>query len=163
MKYRTINIAVAIIFVLAWGIYGTYYFLNLNTSIQKAVLDQVDMDNVYLQIIRTHTKITNEPVDYNVHVMENTGVKAILDQLAGIELKKTNGMNNGDKVPFYYTIIIRPKSNQDSTSKYEITFKNNKSVSIFDQEKNYRKEYMITNEFDYHLFKNSIDKLFQRE
>ncbi|MGW8444444.1 hypothetical protein ACWGXJ_26435 [Paenibacillus sp. S33] len=129
MKYRTINIAVAIIFVLAWGIYGTYYFLNLNTSIQKAVLDQVDMDNVYLQIIRTHTKITNEPVDYNVHVMEKTGVKAILDQLSGIELKKTNGMNNGDKVPFYYTIIIRPKSNQDSTSKYEITFKNNKSVS----------------------------------
>ncbi|KKD56575.1 hypothetical protein [Paenibacillus sp. ICGEB2008] len=63
-------------------------FLNLKTSIQKAVLDQVDMDNVYLQIIRTHTKITNEPTDYNVHVMEKSGVKTILDQLSGIELKK---------------------------------------------------------------------------
>ncbi|WP_038978234.1 hypothetical protein [Paenibacillus polymyxa] len=163
MKNRTIKIAVVIVLVLAWGIYGTYYFLNLKTSIQKAVLDQVDMDNVYLQIIRTHTKITNEPTDYNVHVMEKSGVKTILDQLSGIELKKTNGMNNGDKVPFYYTIIIRPKSNQDSTSKYEITFKNNKLVSIFDQEKNNRQEYMITNEFDYHSFKNSIDKPFQKE
>lgn len=27
----------------------------------------------------------------------------------------------------------------------------------------FRQEYMITNEFDYHSFKNSIDKLFQKE
>lgn len=163
MKYRTISIAVAIVFVLAWGIYGTYYLLNLNTSIQKAVLDQVDIDNVYLQIIRTHSEITNEPVDNDVHVVEKNRVETILDELSGIELKKTSEMNTENKVPYYYSILIRPKSNQDSTLKYEITIRNNKSVSIFDQGKNHRQEYMITNEFDYDLFKNSVDKLFQKK
>ncbi|MET3211378.1 UNVERIFIED_CONTAM: hypothetical protein ABIC26_004345 [Paenibacillus sp. PvR008] len=164
MKKRTINIAVAIVFVLAWGIYGTYYLLNLNTSMQEVVLNQVNVDKVYLQISRRPSELTpSTDPDVDVILKDKERVQAILNQLSNVKLKKVSKINNKIKAAYFYTVIIRPKTDQDVPADYSIQILNSKSISISGsggRRKNLYQTYTITDGFDYNSFKTSMDTLF---
>ncbi|WP_342419298.1 hypothetical protein [Paenibacillus sp. FSL H8-0168] len=163
MKNRTINIAVAIVFLLAWGIYGTYYFLNLNTSMQEVVLNHENVDKVYLQISRRPSELTpSTDPDTDVILKDKERVQAILDQFSNVKLKKVSKIEDKIKVDYIYKVIIYPKTDQDVPADYSIEILNSKFISISGsggRRKSLYQTYKITDGFDYNSFKTSMDTL----
>ncbi|MFB5268621.1 hypothetical protein ACE41H_17810 [Paenibacillus enshidis] len=155
---RALIAGVAVIVVAAVA-YAIYYFMTLNTTFQKTVLDQVNVDNVYLQIVRTRTAPSNESVEINAHVMDKEGVQTTLDQLSGIELQKVNEKDKKTDAPYYYDVYIRQKS--DDSEVISFTVNNSESISI--RKNNNSQNYKVINAFDYEAFRASIDKLYSEK
>ncbi|QNR65274.1 hypothetical protein IAQ67_15300 [Paenibacillus peoriae] len=165
MEKRNIDIA-AIVILLAWGTYGLYYLMSLNTSMQEVVLNRENVEKIYLQISRTPSELTpSTDLDLDVIVRDKERVQAVLDQLSNVKLKKVSNIDNKIKVPYIYTIIIRPKTDQDMLADYSIDILNSNSISIFGsggRRKNLYQTYTITDGFDYNSFKTSMDILFAK-
>ncbi|MGF9696535.1 hypothetical protein [Paenibacillus sp. MABNR03] len=141
--------------VIAIAALAIYYVVSLNTTFQKAVLDEVDnVDNAYLQIVRV-PKSTETNEDVLTHIMDMNGFQEISNQLSGLELKKVDRPINDSNSAYTYTIYIRNKSDNSEVVSFGID--NSKQITIGNS-KGYQR-YEVANSFDYGAFRASVDKL----
>ncbi|WP_337035087.1 hypothetical protein [Paenibacillus illinoisensis] len=141
--------------VIAVAAFAIYYFVNLNTTFQKAVLDEVNnVDNAYLQIVRI-PKSTDTNEDVLTHTMDMNGFQDVSNQLSGLDLKKVDKPINDSNAAYTYTIYIRNKSDNSEVASFSVD--NSKQISIGNS--NGYQRYEITNSFDYEAFCASVDKL----
>ncbi|MCG7386476.1 hypothetical protein [Paenibacillus sp. ACRRY] len=141
--------------VITVAAFGLYYLVTLNTTFQKAVLDEVhNVDNAYLTIVRVPSSPeTNEEIQ--TLLMDMDDFQDILNQLSNLELQKISTPIK-DKSSFYiYNIYIYDKSAHSEIVNFGVD--NSKQISIRST-KGYQR-YEVTNSFDYDTFRASVDKL----
>lgn len=141
--------------VIAVAAFAIYYLVTLNTTFQKAVLDEVhNVDNAYLTIVRVPTSLeTTEGIQ--TFRMDMNGLQDILNQLSILELQKISTPIKDKSSLYIYNIYVYDKSDHREIVNFGVD--NSKQISI-GSTKGYQR-YEVTSSFDYDTFRASVDKL----
>ncbi|MGG4129542.1 hypothetical protein ABEW19_14780 [Paenibacillus illinoisensis] len=135
--------------------FAIYYFVTLNTTFQKAVIEELpSANNAYLSIVRVPmSPETNEEIQ--TLQMDLDGFQDTLDQLSSLELKKISTPIKDKSSLYIYNIYVYDKSDHREIVNFGVD--NSKQISI-GSSKGYQR-YEVTSSFDYDTFRASVDKL----
>ncbi|MCM3207112.1 hypothetical protein [Paenibacillus illinoisensis] len=142
--------------VITVAAFAIYYLVTLNTTFQKAVLDEVhNVDNAYLIIVRVPSspETTEEIQTFR---MDMVGFQDILNQLSILKLQKISTPIKDKSSLYIYNIYVYDKSDHREIVNFGVD--NSKQISI-SSTKGYQR-YEVTSSFDYDTFRASVDKLF---
>ncbi|MBM6385182.1 MAG: hypothetical protein JSY10_14520 [Paenibacillus sp.] len=136
--------------------FAIYYFITLNTTFQKAVLDEVhNVDKAYLTIVRVSSSPeTTEEIQ--TLRMDMDRFQDILNQLSILQLQKISTPIKDKSSLYIYNIYVYEKSDHKEIVNFGVD--NSKQISI-GSTKGYQR-YEVTSSFDYDTFRASVDKLF---
>lgn len=124
MKQRR-RIILAVIVIVGISIFGINYFMNLTTTMDKAVLNKHDETEVTLLISRI--PVNTEVPSKDVNITGQNQISNVFKQMSSLKLKKTLNIDKQD-ITSEYNVLIYSK---DSRVLFSVAFLNQLSIFGF--------------------------------
>ncbi|MCM3001545.1 DUF5301 domain-containing protein [Paenibacillus cellulositrophicus] len=145
---RLVYLAAAVLIVVGLGI---FYFSPKNFTLEEAVLDKLDTNNVAsIEVIKR-----DQQGEHTKNVTNSEEINEILNSLSAAKLKKSGSSDIQFTESYWITLKTKDKG-----SAYGLTLYDNDYINTFEYNaavpKNASRSYKITNDFDAAAIRNAF-------